>query len=362
MLLSEPPAKIRGRFRRMEERARELDVTESHYRNETAHIKVHLHGRLFEIDYMTAGANHESEKRVRKKRSRIQSFTPGSRFRQMTTLAKVDRRGAVPTFLTLTYPAMWPDDCSQWKKHLDRFWRAAVRAFPSLAAMWKLEPQRRQAPHFHALCWGVSRIPWQWLAVRWACIIHGIRGPKNFPTGPGKSGAAEFREWLDNTSTLPDEVKESIRVGTKIEKLRSWNGVAYYVAKYISKGVEGGWENAGRYWGVVGRAQMPWSPVGEEFINFRTAILIRRTARRYLRSKGVRVPHQRRRVSIITDNLAVWLRVCEDACGRAKVRTKGAPSGAWVTATAEQVRAAACESPTPGAQIHYGVSIHSLIL
>jgi hypothetical protein len=178
-----------------------------------------------------------------------------------------------------------------WKKHLDRFWRAAVRAFPKLGGGWKLEPQMRLAPHFHALCWGVSRIPWQWLAVRWACIIHGLaRGPKKFPMGPGKAGAAEFRHWLDNECKLPEEVKESIRVGTRIEKLRSWRGVASYVAKYMSKAVQGGWENVGRYWGIVGRAQMPWSPVGEEFIDYRTAILIRRTARRYLRSKGIRSP------------------------------------------------------------------------
>jgi hypothetical protein len=325
----------------MEERAHELDVTESRYRRETAHVKVHMHGRLFEVDYMAAGADYESEKRERKKRSPIQCFTAGSRFRQMTTLAKVDRRGAVPTFLTLTYPAQWSDDCRQWKKHLDRLWRAAVRAFPALAAMWKLEPQRRRAPHFHALCWGVSRIPWQWLAVRWACIVHGVRGPRKFPMGPGKKGAAEFRHWLDNECKLPEEVKESIRVGTKIEKLRSWRGVAYYVAKYISKGVDGGWENVGRYWGIVGRASMPWSPVGEAFVNFRTAILIRRTARRYLRSKGIRIPHQRRRVQIITDNLDVWLRVCEAACGRAKARTMGAPPGTWVTVTPGQARAAA---------------------
>ncbi len=361
MLLSEPPAKIRARFRKMEERAHELDVTESRYRRETAHVKVHLHGRLFEVDYIQAGADYEDEKRKRPKRSRIHSFTAGSRFRQMTTLAKVDRRGAVPTFLTLTYPAIWPDDCREWKKHLDRFWRAAVRAFPGLAAMWKLEPQRRQAPHFHALCWGVSRIPWQWLAVRWACIIHGLRGPKKFPTGPGKRGAAEFRHWLDNTSDLPEEVKDSIRVGTRIEKLRSWNGVAYYVAKYISKGVDGGWENAGRYWGIVGRASMPWSPVGENFINFRTAILIRRTARRYLRSKGIRIPHKRRRVQIITDNLEVWIRVCMDACDRASIRAVSAPPAKWTSASAEEARAVTYAEPVPGAQIHYGVSIHDLI-
>jgi len=116
--------------------------------------------------------------------------------------------------------------------------------------MWKLEPQRRQAPHFHALCWGVSRIPWQWLAVRWACIIHGIRGPKNFPTGPGKSGAAEFREWLDNTSTLPDEVKESIRVGTKDREAALLEWSCLLRCEIHFQGVEGGWENAGRYWAL----------------------------------------------------------------------------------------------------------------
>jgi hypothetical protein len=110
---------------------------------------------------------------------------------------------------------------------------------------------------------------------------------RSFPMGPGKAGAAEFRHWLDNECKLPENVKESIRVGTRIEKLRSWRGVASYVAKYMSKAVQGGWENVGRYWGIVGRAQMPWSPVGEEFIDYRTAILIRRTARRYLRSKGI---------------------------------------------------------------------------
>jgi hypothetical protein len=342
MLYSDSPARIRTRFKKMEARAREIDVTESLYRRETAHVKVHLHGRLFEVDYIAGSEDYETVKRERKKRSSIHTFTAGSRFRMMTTIAKVDRRGPVPTFLTMTYPAKWDNDARVWKMHLDRFWRAAVRAFPALAAVWKLEPQpNRLAPHFHALCWGVSRIPWQWLAVRWACIIHGVRGPKKFPMGPGKQGAAEFRHWLDHESKLPEEVKESIRVGTKIEKLRSWRGVAYYVAKYIGKAVEGGWENVGRYWGVIGRAVMPWSPVGEEFVDYRTAILIRRTARRYMRSKGIRVPHQRRRIMIITDNLAVWLRVCENACDRTIKRTMGASAGIWVTVTPEQARAAA---------------------
>ena len=352
MTYSEHPAKIRARFKKMEARAHELDVTESRYRRDTAHVKVHLHGRLFEVDYIHAGADYEEDKGDRKKRSSIQSFTRGSRFRLMTTLAKVDRRGPVPTFLTVTYPAEWENDGRVWKRHLDRFWRAAVRAFPKLAAGWKLEPQMRLAPHFHALCWGVSRIPWQWLAVRWACIIHGIRGPRVFPMGPGKAGAAEFRHWLDNECELPENVKESIRVGTRIEKLRSWRGVASYVAKYMSKVIEGGWENVGRFWGIVGRAQMPWSPVGEEFLDYRTAILIRRTARRYLRSRGIRSPHQRRRVQIITDNIDVWLRMCEACCGAAVQRVKSAGPAAWVNVTREDIERVASSGPCPGVHIN----------
>ncbi len=39
--------------------------------------------------------------------------------------------------------------------------------FAERATMWKLEPQKRWAPHFHALIWNVGRIPWQWLTVNW---------------------------------------------------------------------------------------------------------------------------------------------------------------------------------------------------
>ena len=172
------------------------------------------------------------------------------------------------------------------------------------------------------------------------------------PHGAGQDRAAEFRHWLDNECKLPENVKESIRVGTRIEKLRSWRGVACYVAKYMSKAVQGGWENVGRYWGIVGRAQMPWSPVGEEFIDYRTAILIRRTARRYLRSRGIRSPHQRRRVQIITDNIDVWLRMCEACCGAAVQRVKSAGPAAWVNVTREDIERVASSGPCPGVHIN----------
>jgi hypothetical protein len=340
MLLSEPPRQIRARFRAMEERAHELDVTESNYRNRTVRVRVHLRGALIEMGRIEAGNDYEEDSRVREKRSAIQHFSAASRFRLMTALARVDRRGPLPIFITMTYPAAFPTDAREWKEHLRKFWNAVMRHFPSLSAVWKLEPQDRMAPHFHALCWGVSRVPWQWLAVRWACIIHGVRGPRKFPMGPGKQGAAEFRAWLE-TSNLPEAVKESIRVGTDVEKLETWNGVAYYVSKYISKAVPGGWENVGRYWGVVGRAAMPWSPVEEAYVDIRTAVLMKRTVRRFLRSKRYRVPRQMRRVSLITNNMDVWLRCFESLCGEAKRRVKTAGRGTRVVVTREQAIAAA---------------------
>jgi hypothetical protein len=354
---SEPPAKIRARFKKMEARAHELDVTESRHRRETGRVRAHIDGRLLEFGFIEGYAEYEEEKGGCEGRSEITEFSRASRWRLMTTLAKVDRRGPVPIFLTLTYPGQWEPDGRVWKEHLNRFWKKAVRRFKKLAAPWKLEPQARMAPHFHALCFGVSRIPWQWVAVNWACIIHGVKAPRaggknGFPFGPGKTGAAEFRHWLDNVCMLPEEVKESIRVGTKIEKLRSWRGVVSYVAKYLAKAVPGAWERVGRYWGVIGRKDMPWSRAPENFVDYRTAVLMRRTARRYLRSRGIRVPHQCRRISIITDNMDVWLRMCEACCGAAVRRVKSAGPAAWVNVTREDIERVASSGPCPGVHIN----------
>jgi hypothetical protein len=60
----------------MEARAHELDVTESRYRRDTAHVKVHLHGRLFEVDYIHAGADYEEDKGDRKSARRFRPSLP----------------------------------------------------------------------------------------------------------------------------------------------------------------------------------------------------------------------------------------------------------------------------------------------
>jgi hypothetical protein len=54
-------------------------------------------------------------------------------------------------FCTLTYPAEWPYDPQRWKRNLDSFHKALRRTAIARFqwAVWRLEPQRRGAPHFH---------------------------------------------------------------------------------------------------------------------------------------------------------------------------------------------------------------------
>jgi hypothetical protein len=52
-------------------------------------------------------------------------------------------------FLTLTYPGEYSEAWQNWKSHLDKFIRRLKRRCPILGIVWKLEFQRRGAPHFH---------------------------------------------------------------------------------------------------------------------------------------------------------------------------------------------------------------------
>lgn len=76
----------------------------------------------------------------------------------------------------LTYPAEYPLDWHIWKIHLKLFKGMLQRRFPLAQGVWKLELQRRGAPHYHMLidlmqpC-SIIRFR-QWLDAAWARIAH----------------------------------------------------------------------------------------------------------------------------------------------------------------------------------------------
>ena len=54
-------------------------------------------------------------------------------------------------FLTLTYSAVWVDDPKVWHRHLALLFKRLRANFPKSSGLWRLEFQKRKAPHFHIL-------------------------------------------------------------------------------------------------------------------------------------------------------------------------------------------------------------------
>lgn len=160
------------------------------------------------------------------KRGQVKGFSRASRKRLMDWLNAIDRGAvSVALFVTLTYPSTWPDAWQVWKRHLDTFLKRFKRQFPSTSIVWRLEFQKRGAPHFHLLVFGVERVDAAWLSQAWYEIV-----------GSG------------------DE--KHLKAGTQVQAVRDFRGVLAYASKYIGKASEDAID-CGRIWGVIGREVLP---------------------------------------------------------------------------------------------------------
>ncbi|MBZ0214272.1 MAG: hypothetical protein K8H99_10770, partial [Nitrospirae bacterium] len=193
-------------------------------------------------------------------RGRVAGFTRASRRRLIRLLQSVHReRAGLPLFVTLTYPREWPGSPKVWKRDLDAWLQRLKRAHPEAWAVWRLEPQRRGAPHYHLLVFGADRLPKQWLSRTWFEVV----------------GSGDERP---------------LRAGTQVQRSRQWNGVVRDAAKYLGKLVDDlpeGWRlGVGRWWGVHNRQLVPRAPV-DGTVRGQAFTIVKRVLRRYLRSRGV---------------------------------------------------------------------------
>lgn len=190
-------------------------------------------------------------------RGSISTFTRGSRRRLMQKIAKT-KKVILPVFVTLTYPAEFPAASCEWKRHIDVFSKRLERAFPKVGYFWKLEPQKRGAPHYHLIVWGALYVDLLgWVGRNWYEVV-----------GSG------------------DE--KHLRAGTRVEKVRSWQGVLAYAAKYLGKVLDlpDNWDHPGRFWGVRGAENIPWADVSRRVVNYKQAVIIIRLFRRLARLKS----------------------------------------------------------------------------
>jgi hypothetical protein len=232
------------------------------------------------------------EKRGGAKRGIITDFTKGSRRRMLRTMGKI-KRSELPMFVTLTYPGVWPKEPAVWKRHLKNFAARLRRRSKNVAFLWRMEFQKRGAPHYHLLVWGL---------------------PESWTKG---QGLRDFRSWLAASwyEVVGSGDNRHLQAGTQCDKCQTIRGAFAYAAKYLGKveekvkpSGEYDWvldkdsgeyvlmskdncdpelavdkehceetEGFGRWWGIYFRASIPW---GEHFricINDREALdLIRR--------------------------------------------------------------------------------------
>ncbi|HAI14386.1 MAG TPA: hypothetical protein DCM28_21965 [Phycisphaerales bacterium] len=164
-------------------------------------------------------------------RGEVKGFSKNARRRLIRKVGSIDRDAIkqMPIFITLTYPGIWPNDPKVWKKHLDTWSKRLKRRYPKACAIWKLEPQKRGAPHYHLIVLNVPHISKNWLAESWYEVV-----------GSGDD--------------------KHLRAGTRVETIRTWRGCMSYAAKYTAKVIEElpeGWEKVGRMWGIIGREHLP---------------------------------------------------------------------------------------------------------
>lgn len=190
----------------------------------------------------------------------VRKMSRASSRRLQIKLGKLDHERAVPVLVTLTWPGSWlTKDWSregrQWKAYLHAFRKRVERKYGKVFGSWLLEPQGRGAPHFHLLLW-VDFIDKDWLARAWFEVV-----------GSGE----ESHLWA----------------GTRVEKVRSWRGIASYMSRYFKQGgkheVPDDWKRPGRFWGFWNDSAAPRVQLNHPISRGEFHILRRWTAR-YLHS------------------------------------------------------------------------------
>jgi hypothetical protein len=191
------------------------------------------------------------------KRGIVKDFSIESRQRLQRLLASINQDVAgLPTFLTLTYPFEYSLQWEVWKRDLDVFFRSFRRKWPRAWGVWRLEFQKRGAPHFHLLLWDgpIIEEPME---------VYSPKKKKMVWIGnPGNENNKELFQWFSSTwyRVVGSGDGKHLKAGTRIEPIQSWNGVFYYTSKYLAKMTEGNFVPegyAGRYWGIINKSLFP---------------------------------------------------------------------------------------------------------
>lgn len=202
-------------------------------------IEITAQGRLLKI----RSVGLDIDLRLMPKRGRVEGFSNSSRMRLLQMLARIEPPESAGyrfkvSFLTLTTRDFFHPRVV--KKYMVDFLKRLGRRFPRMAVVWRLEYQKRGAPHLHLILYNAPYIAKSWVQEAWGEIV-------------GQE-----------------------RPFTRIERVRSYKQLVGYASKYCAKvdatgfnsgakttGTEkmsdGEIATAGRVWGVYNRSCLPFA-------------------------------------------------------------------------------------------------------
>lgn len=195
----------------------------------------------FQGKFVAAAIRYEHDLPPKRgKRGHITTFSKQSRTRLFDLFHRLEIKQK-PIFLTLTYGEDYPD-AKTAKSHLRAFLER-IRRIPggkSVSAVWRMEFQKRGAPHFHVLFFGLPFIKKEAIQRAWG------------------------------------QITRTDRPITRIEQVRSHKSLMAYVSKYVAKiepSEDSGFnslsylhayqakhgENIGRVWGCFNKDSLPFA-------------------------------------------------------------------------------------------------------
>jgi len=245
----------------------------------------------------SSSSSRQPTVRSRGDRGAITQFSPGAR---RNFLKNIFSLSTLPDLaITLTYPGIYPADSRAWKRHLDNFSSEFRDRFPGSWFFWKLEPQKRGAPHYHLLgSLGVSH---------------------------DRMGIAILRKFIAETWFLVvgsgDE--RHLRSGISADFINdSFGKCKRYVCKYVGKSTGSDlpeWARPGRFWGIIGRKKLPASPCCHVLlpkdIFFKLRRLVRKWMRRFPSSARYAIRLKKLPSFFILANHGLLFRLLEGALG-----------------------------------------------
>lgn len=212
---------------------------------------VSLHERLLTIQDTHPGRAIADKNRP--PRGTIKGISSSSRYRLIKLLAKISRPDEA-VFITLTY-RNFTDDFTVWKRHLHSFGKRLRYHYPQMAALWRLEFQKRGAPHFHILAWLARDANVDELRNRFAAIWCKIIG---------------------------QETAANLEYGVEVAAVTDFRASAFYLSVYQAKDSQERDDIAtGREWGVWNRDGLRLEPVEQTEITRQQFLLFRRVLRRH---------------------------------------------------------------------------------